>query len=495
MPKAALKKLGPCLSSKLADCLVKEHGIAAATARKRIERAIQAGEICALKGVKFVHNQTFLAIPGHVGKKSYYRNLCAALTEAKSALRFPLAAMGARGGCVHESIFPGISGCPIQSQKKQDSQKIKQILLDLGFILRDGAFLKLGTLDVITNYEADARLQAEQALLRSFAGWLQRQRFIGDKMSFRFDEEHQFGAHQWDFVAPSYIAPIATRTKAGAGVGFVVADVVLGRAINKYEVEYFLTKCMNIRVHQANRPFLAFLIADWFDQDALNLAQSSGVIFTTPKNLFGRKFAEALEDFRKTLEKKDCELAEQAVRIEELLAVTEDLTFMKSLNDNLRGRLFEVIVGHCYVKQFGGTVQHGLLFKDLQDPEKKLDCDVLQLTPGVTLRACECKGYRGTNKVTLDDVKKWVCRTAPAIRKHYGTAEYPAQEYAFWTSGDFESDARDWIENFARSCRKYQISYKYGEAFAEVIEKFGDNSIRDIYKRWFRPLSRARGSG
>lgn len=492
MPKAALKKLGPSLTAQLASHLCQEHRISADTARKRIQRATENGEVKILKAVNFAHNQSFAYLPEHYGTKFYHERLFEAMTEAKSALRLPLAALRARGGSIPDRLFPTISGCPISSEFKQDSQKLKQKLLDLGFIVQDADYIHLATVkgrDRLTQAQIQATLHAENSLLTTLADWLQRQRFIGNQMSFRFsDELPQSGYHQWDFVAPSYIAPLATRTKQKATPGFVVADVILGRAINQYEVQYFLEKCSNIRVHQKNRPFLAFLVADWFDQEALNLAQANGVIFTTPKNLFGSKFAEALEEFRKILEEKDNRLEEQAAQYSALLARIQNLAFVDKLNDNLRGQLFEVIVGHCFAKMNVGTVQLGKPFKDPTEA-KYWDCDVLQTSESMSLRACECKGYRGQTKVTLDDAKKWFRKIVPIIRDYFNVSDYPDQEFSIWTSGEFEDDALKWIKELAANCKKFKVAYKSRDELSQIIEKVGDPTIKDAYNRWFKPVA------
>lgn len=488
MLKAALNELGPCLTSNLAKHLSERSKITCVTARKQIERATTRGEIKILKDLNFAHNASFAYLPNQYGTKAFYDNLFAAMEEARSVLRLPLAAMRARGGCIPDALFATISGVPIKRSHQFDSERLKEKLIKLALIEKDGAFLKYGTKNVITPAQANARLQAELTVLSGFSGWLKGQRLIGNQMSFRFDDTvPQFGFYQWDFVAPSYVAPLATRTKAKTTPGFIVADIMLGRTVKAHEVQYFLNKCANIRSIKTNRPFMAFLIAEWFEQEALDLAQSKGVIFTTPKTLFGKKFSDALENLRKTLEHKEVQLSQQAAQLANFLEVTDELTTMKSMHDNLRGQLFEVMVGHCYQKEYGGTVLHGKHFPDVNEPSKKLDCDVLQLTPGTYLRACECKGYRGTIKVTLDDAKKWFTKTTPAIRAQHEAADYPNQEFSIWTSGEFEDDAMTWITEFAEKCKRYSIMTCSGKACEDRIKKWGDDTIKDAYKRWFKP--------
>lgn len=490
MPKEALKELGPTLTSELALHLSQKNKISPETARKRIQRATENSEIKILDTINFAHNQSLAYLPEQFGTRLYHERLFSAMSAARSALRLPLAAMRARGGSVPNWLFPTIAGCPITAKVKQDSPKMKAKLVELGFLAEEGDYVHLTTVQPsarLKPIQIEARINVENSFLTTFGEWLKRQRFVGNQMSLRFDgQPPQFGYHQWDLVAPSYIAPIATRTKDKASPGFVVADVILGRAVNEYEVQYFIEKCANIRAHKNNRPFLAFLVADWFEPAALTLAQSAGVMFTTPKNLFGQRYSESLEEFRRVLEAKEKELEEQAIQISTLLKKIQNVELLEGMNSNLRGRLFEVIIGHCFIKQHGGTVLHGKHFKDPNDPKKDWDCDVLQLTPGSFLRACECKGYAGSTMVTVDDVKKWFSIIVPIIRTHYGSQDYPEQEFSFWTSGTFEDDAMELLKQIQGTCKKYHIAFKTGDELATLIEQVGDPTIKAAYKLWFR---------
>ncbi len=492
MPKKALEEIGPCLTSKLSSYLRDRDGISAESARKRIQRSLETGAVQALQTVNFAHNQKFVYLRVHTGTRQFYDRLFEAMNEANSILRLPLAAMRARGGAIPEKMFATISGLPIKSDFKQDSNGLKKTLTDLGFIEKEGEYLHLSKNSQkfrLSSTQLEAIIQAENSLLKALADWLQRQRLIGNQMTFRFNDEiPQTGHFQWDFVAPSYIAPLATRMQGKATPGFIVADVILGRSITKHEVQYFVEKCASIRVHRNNRPFMAFLIADWFEEDALRLAQSNGVIFTTPKMLFGRNFAEALEEFRKILEEQTLVIEEQAVRISELLKKTSELAFADKLNENLRGQLFELVVGHCHSKIFPGTVQLGKKFKDPM-VDKKWDCDVLQTAQGTSLRACECKAYRRENQVSIDEVKKWFVKIVPAIRDYFPKDDYPEQEFSIWTCGNFDDDALEWIEAFASQNRKFKVSYKKAEDLDALVNKVGDPTIKDAYIRWFTLIS------
>lgn len=495
MPRRVIEQFGPMLTSELSKKVAEKYELTPVNARKRVERAVTDKKISVLKSVRFAHNQNFAYLPEETGSKLYYERLFKALSETKSKLRLPLAALRGRGGLIPEVLFPVLTGCPISSARKVDSSKMLLKLLDLNLVKRQGTFIRLAT-EQKDRAEQLTRLQAtlhvEDIFISTFANWLRLQRLIGDIQNLRFDEIiPQFGFYQWDLVAPSYILPLATF-KNQKQPGFVVADVSLGRSLTSYEVEYFLEKCKEIRVHSNNRPFLAFMIADWFEQDALDLAQTNGVIFTTPKNLFGSRFSDALDTFRKVLEKKEEEIDAQAMRIDELLLATDELGLLQALSDNLKGYLFELIVGHCYSKLYGGSVVHGKHFKDVKDSNRLLDCDVLQISENHAIRGCECKG--GKTEVKIDDAKKWIQETVPAIRQTYFDAEavFAIQEFAIWTSASFDDESRAYMHHLKSTCQKFSVDYKDGAEVWDIVKKCGDPRIKEAYERWFRANRRGR---
>lgn len=328
----ALKSLGPTLTSTLSTHLSKQYGLTKTAARKQIQRATEQKLIKVLEGLNFAHNTSFAYLQSQYGTKDFNDNFFAALEESKSVYRLSLAAMRARGGIIPEFMFPSIAGVPIDRDRLLDAQDIKDRLLKIDLLKRtaDG-HLSTGGKDELTPNQMQARLQAESTVLSLLYDWLKAQRLVGKQHSMRsLNNPPQSGFYQWDFAAPTYIAPFVTRSKNKPKPGYIVADIILGRVLKPHEVQFFVQKCKNIRSIKTNLPFMAFLIAEWFEPETLQIAQQEGIVFTTPRSLFGRKFAEALESFRKTLENKEAELSLQAARIDELLKITDELDTMCS---------------------------------------------------------------------------------------------------------------------------------------------------------------------
>ncbi len=299
--------IGPCTTVRLARELVKNHCLSPAAARKRIQRARQSNEVCTA-AFNLAHNQQFIYLKRHLGTKLLRERLFSALRETNSALRFPLSGLRARGGLLPVQLFATFSGLPVVNSAMSSSQAQFQ-LSELGILRGGDTLLRLDPMFLNMPLEPSrlvGRLAAEQAMLCAFVDWLRLQGFIHNKMTMRGAEESpQFGYYQWDLVAPVYAYPFASGMGNDKQQGYIVVDVILGRKLDAQDVEYFLQKCKSLRQNNRMPRFLAWLIADWFEADVLHLAQTNGVIFTTPRNLFGKQLARLLDVLSQLLEGKD----------------------------------------------------------------------------------------------------------------------------------------------------------------------------------------------
>ena len=90
---------GPCLTSDVSDFLVQTHGVAPATARKRVSRAIEGANpaIMKLEGVTFPRKVRFIYLPQDFGSP-YWRALENALLNSKSVLGLAIIALRDRDG-------------------------------------------------------------------------------------------------------------------------------------------------------------------------------------------------------------------------------------------------------------------------------------------------------------------------------------------------------------------------------------------------------------
>ena len=257
--------------------------------------------------------------------------------------------------------------------------------------------------------------------------------------------------------------------------GFFVADVILDIELSVNSVAAFLRKVTMLTGLRKTRPFIPMLIADRFSLDALKLCRAKGIITTRPETLFGQDVARALEDLLHTLTNTSTASIE---RIEKLFS---KLSVIEGAAGNLRGALFELIVGHCVHLLEGGEITLGPVLTDMKTG-KQAEVDVL-LERQRQLTAYECKGYR--SPVRLPEVEKWLTQKVPTIHAALKVQDrYSSTEFAFefWTASSFEPDAEDFLLQAKRSTRRYHIGWKNGldiRKYAEGIKAPGLRKIID----------------
>jgi hypothetical protein len=302
-----------------------------------------------------------------------------------------------------------------------------------------------------------ALLMTEAVLLDAIRTWSGRLNLVSpDTARIRDDQPApQFATFLFDLTGPSYLLPMVTFTDSKPTPGFFVADVILDVELGASTVAAFLRKITMLSALRKTRPFLPMLIAKSFTLDALKLCRARGIIATRPDTLFGQNVARALEDLLHTLTNTSTASID---RIEKLF---NKLSVIEGAAGNLRGALFELIVGHCVHLLEGGDISLGPTLMDLKTG-KQAEVDVLwerQRQVGIY----ECKGYR--SPVRLPEVEKWLTQKVPTIyaalkgQDRYSSADFT---FEFWTASNFEPDAEHFLKSARRSIRRYKVSWKDG---------------------------------
>jgi hypothetical protein len=337
----------------------------------------------------------------------------------------------------------------------------------------------------ITEARMRARLRIEEVALFALLDWLRLQGFVtAHQASVRFGSElPQHGYFAWDLVAPSYISAFITYENRQPLPGFIVADVSLGHTMSLAGVQYFINKCEKLRA-QKQRPSIAILVADWFDIDAFEAGRKRGLIFTTPRNLFGKDLADLLVELETLLDENASSAHRSDELLSELIAKSDTLSHLQGASVNLKADIFELIVGNCITKKFG-PVTYGRKFVDVNGGE--CEVDVLALQPNVAVTAVECKLKLTGTLVSVSEVERWFAEVVPALYKQfvqdkwYGTADY---EFSMWTNSDFHPDALQKLEKF-KQAKRYNVTWKTGQEIKLELAKYGDTRLLQQYKHSF----------
>ncbi len=508
MPRALSKRRitdlmgrdGPCLSSCLAK-LLERQGSTNAGARQAIRRV--GDPLMRLANIRFPHNQAFLYLKEQFRTDPFWISLMSAFETSGSVYGHALFALKARGGIVPSSQFGVISGSPERLKGHLSYETVLERLLKLE-ILEESTIAGIGKcvsfgrrtpFSVIPHTSLRARQLAEEILLVGVADWIRKNSFgsWGKIKTRSVRNTPQFSHFEWDLTAPSYALPLTSRSESGTKPGFIAMDVTLSKFLDSSQVSYFRNKCNIIANQRRSRPFLPIIIGSSFTKEALRFGRSAGLIFTTPSNLLGGNIGEALRSLVEVLENAAAVAVSRPEVIDELFS---KLGKIEGAANNLRGALFELLVGHCVREVEGSSIDIG---KEVTAPDtgKRAEIDVLRVKGNQEVCAYECKGYGASKQVRAREVDKWLGTTIPRIYKWMKSEERFERcsiGFEFWTSGAFSPDAIALLRARANRTKRYTIRWKDGSAVYEYSRQLRERRIEAVLEQHFtaHPLSKLR---
>lgn len=311
------------------------------------------------------------------------------------------------------------------------------------------------------------------------------------------DPPPQFATFRFDLCGPCYLHPLARRRDAKTDPGFLVADVVLGgEPLGEKEVAPFLRKCSTLSQLRNVRPFLPMLIADsGFTPEALRACRGRGIIATRSDSVFGEDVARALTDLFQTLSNAAAMAAANPTRIENLF---QRLSAIEGSAGNLRGALFELLVGHAVRAIEGGSIDIGVLVVDTKN-NRRAEIDV-QLVKERTVIIYECKGYQPSSVVRKEEIDEWLSKRVPTINAaHRQEQRFDGSDlqFEFWTCGSFDADATARLQTAKSRTHKYEIDWKDGAAVREYVKAIKAHGIRKILNEHYfeHPLTGLEDAG
>jgi hypothetical protein len=501
--EAILQSEGPCLSSRL--CARLEHqGLSAAAARQRVSRS--NGTVKRLKGLVFPRGARFLYHESSFGSEQYWNALIRDIGVASPAYAAAVAALQARGGIVPRAFWDVVSGSPLRQKRQIASETVLERLLavslaELVDVIGVGPCVALnGYFSRLDDAVLKARLTTEKILLLAVRDWARKLGVASyNKIALRHDagSPPRVGTFAWDLTGPSYLRAMTRRTQDGKlKPGFLVCDVVSGEGVGATAVSAFIRKCELMAGMKKMPPLFPVFIADRFSHDAFKLGRSHGVMAATPGTLFGRDVAVGLAALLRTLTKA----AAVAVKHPELIGELFDkLGRIEGAAANLRGALFEMLVGHCVVKMDDGSIDIGKKIVDLETGERA-EIDVFRVKEYRDVWSYECKAHQPGEIVGIAPIEKWITEKVPLIHRvlrREKRFQESLSHFEFWTCGSFSEEARTRLENAAANTRRYTLGWKDGPAVRAYAAKVRPKAVAEVLDQHFfaHPLARLdRGS-
>ncbi|MGI3166019.1 hypothetical protein [Pseudooceanicola sp. 200-1SW] len=500
--KSLLRSHGPCLTSELITT-ISSSGVSSAAARKRVQRAQDDPEVQRLAGLRFEKNARFIYLSEQYGTREFWRAFEQACRTAGLSYWCAISTLRSRGGIVPVQYFSVVSGAPRNRKNQLSPDRILERLIAVKALVitefSETCFVELNPFLGISQGLNRLRAEeiAEDVALHGLHEWAKR---IGIGSYDRFNirggaQEAEVSGVSWDMSAPSYIRPLMSVHNGKASPGFFVCDLNLYETLTDDAALAFVRKCDLAAAPQKSRPIMPMIVAQVFSADALSTLKSKGILAVTLRNLFGVELADALRSLVLLLSDFG---ARAAANPEHVRTVMKTLTRITGSADNLRGALFELVVG-CLVKDVeGGYLETGRRATDLESG-RKAEIDVLlNLPDGRGLLVVECKAKTPSSKVSLRDVQRWYGDRAPLINSIFSEdsrRDGKPIRFELWTNGAFVDSARDWFAQQRHEHEGYTTSIVDGEELKRYSLQATNSSLRDtLNEHYFRsPLRTVSG--
>ena len=483
--QALIREIGPALTTKYIAAL-KARGVPESTARKRIQRATT--KHTKLAGIRFEKNTRFIFSDIDHGTPQFWRSFEEACYTHGKSYWAAITNLRARGGACRIERFAQVSGAPIERKGQLSPASVLERLQAVKYLeeYMDGEqvyvrlksrYLRSAPIEVIRANEL-----AEFVALHGIKEWARRLGFGSyDKFKMRDEQELPIvSGIAFDLSAPSYFRPLLQVIDGAPKPGFFVCDINLHEAMSKAEVEAFVRKCDAAAFSPNIGRIMPMLVADIFTAEGLDLAKSKGLLAITLENLFGAKLAKALRDLVRLLTDTG---ATAAVNPDHLSKVLRSLTKIEGASDNLRGALFELVVGSLVKDVEGGSLKTGFKIRDL-GTSAKAEIDVqLDKSDHAGFLIVECKAKNPGGRVSETEVKRWYENRVPLIHRILNTGFKEVERpfhFEIWTNGIFANSALTWLEQQSKSCDGYSVDWKDGAALKLYADRASSGSLREM---------------
>lgn len=495
MPKIddALSKLGPCLTSELAQELVAQ-GLSYEAARKSISR--HGPHIATLSGVVFPHKVRFIYFKDDFGTENYWKSLINCLSEKSPTYGCAIQSLLQRNGIMPLTHFLISCGSPVKQKGHISASRIVENLAKINILEKFsddtiGECIKLASLNnnEFTNaiLNVKARIFIENILIEYIAQWMKNISLVSyNKISLRTDSTlPQTSTYLWDISGPSYLFPLKKISKSKTYPGSIICDLLLRTEITEKGIMPFIKKYTTLtNIKNANKS-LYFIIADKFSSKALNTAKAQGIIPATPENLFGKEVAKNLNVLFSLLVRvtKLLEIPESISKVYELL---RRLGKIEGMALNLRGALFPFLVAELLRSEGFLICEFGY---EIKDDNSKIIAEVdLVLKHGTKeIVYIECKGNDPGSSVNDEEVSRWLKKLTIWRNDFLQHREWSQMKFRaeFWATGIFSEDAKQRIEYKKNTTNKFTIDYLDNSMIAKRAREANNSALLDTLKEHF----------
>lgn len=473
-----LKMNGPCLSGDLIRQL-KNEGASDEAIRKRISRL--KPPVHKKKGF-FKDNQSFIFLDKQFETEEYYENLIIALKKAAKKYYSIIKAIEYHKGYIKKEHLASYTFSPILNLKTHKNyNNIISNLKDLNLITEEGNTYYVlsdkvsGNTNKNFNYYKGVEF-AKNTILTQFYDYARKIGLISYNAG-RFHSE--FAKFQFNFVAPSYVTGITKYLSEAAKIqpAFILVDVLIGNKTEEEEILFFINK-IDIIKSQSSSNFLPYLIVENISQSALKTLKEKGIIVGFINQLFGSEYQDLVKELINIITNSGAILNNNPQAFLKLLTQLNKLVDGKI--NNLKGDLFELVVGYYY-STISQRIDIGKKI-NFNNIDKEIDVVAYSQT---LLVICECKAYK--NMIDESTVKAWLSEKVPTIYKWAKAYNNNILiKFEFWSASGFTDEAKEYLLTQIKKAKKYSIDFIDERKIFDKAQELGIHKIKEIMREYFQ---------
>lgn len=469
--KTILQNEGPMMSSEVARRL-EAFGIVYNTASQMVSRA---KDILKIKGF-FKSQQALCYLPHHNQDEDLYNALSDALLSFGKKYWYTLNALKMHGGIVSRNYLECYTNYPIMELKKHIpfSEVMKRFVEEDVLVFNGDSYnispkLEKQPANSLLNRTIE---HIKDQILADFKSYTRNIGLISYDTGELFAE---YGKFRWGFKGVSPIIGLRQNDK----FGFLLADVLIGKAIYKRDVEFFISKLDHIQSFQNASRLMPFLIVDNLETEAFLYLKQHGVVVGIIKEIFGAKYADLLRELVSILTNAGASL--KANPNQYLQLIEELKNFNVSFSKNIKGTLFEYLVAHIHSTKCR-SIDIG---REIVENSSRHEMDVFALYHNKVVIA-ECKGIKG--KADAEMVDKFLRIKIPAFRnwlKKQETLRAFKVEFEFWSTGGFDDEAKQKLDEMISATSKFKVSYFDAASLRREATEMKNKKLKEALDNYF----------
>jgi hypothetical protein len=470
--ESILSQHGPLMSSELARLLGKKDSIPINTASQKVSRNTDIEKI---KGF-YSSNQSFCYLKEHENNGIFYDKFIKSLYENGRKYWYCINALRLHGGILNQTGLECYTNYPIMALKGHlPFNKVMQKFVQEGILVYNDSYYSLSPKFHLNRTTSVAHKTIEQIkidILTSFNSLVKNTGIISFKTGAQFAE---YGKFRWSFKGVSNVAGLIQN----GNPGFLLADILIGNAIYEDDVRFFIEKVQHIQSYKNAPRILPFFIVDDLDKKALSLLKQKGIIIGFIGELFGQKYAETLKELVTILTNAGASLKKTPEKYLDL--IKELKKYNEGLVNNIRGTLFEYMVGHIH----SADCQSIDIGREIIENNARHEMDILAIYSDKVVIA-ECKAKK--SMVDIDVINNWIDIKIPAFKTWIDkqeTYKKKGLEFEFWSTSGFTADAFDRLKRYSESTKKYKVTYFQAGEMREKARLMDNKKLKEALDNYF----------